>query len=86
MYRPVSVRLAEQGLSARVIAVRPFAGQLEIEAAIVGSALPEGVEAPTFLRAAAPLNVSLVIGAEVKLAARTEDALVFPCLDEICRG
>jgi len=86
LYRPASIRVAEQGLAARVLAVRPHAGQLEVEAVIVENALPEGVEAPTFLRAAAPLNASLVVGAEVKLAARTEDALVFPCLDEICRG
>ena len=85
LYRPVSVRLAEQGLPARVLAVRPFAGQLEIEAAIVGNALPEGVEAPTLVRAAAPVNASLAPGAEVKLAARPEDALVFACRDRVCR-
>ena len=86
LYRPASVRVAEQGLAARVLAVRPFAGQLEVEAAIVGSALPEGLEAPTFVRAAAPLNASLTVGAEVKLSAKPEDALIFPCRDEICRG
>jgi iron(III) transport system ATP-binding protein len=86
LYRPASVRVAEQGLAARVLAVRPYAGQLEIEAAIVGSALPEGVEAPTFVRAAAPLKASLMVGAEIKLSARPEEALVFPCRDEICRG
>jgi iron(III) transport system ATP-binding protein len=85
LYRPASVRLAEEGLPARVLAVRPFAGQLEIEAAIVGSALPEGVEAPTLIRAAAPVNASLAPGAEVKLAARPEDALVFVCRDRVCR-
>jgi iron(III) transport system ATP-binding protein len=86
LYRPASVRVAEQGLAARVVAVRPYAGQLEVEAAIMESALPEGVEAPTLVRVAAPLNASLVVGAEVKLAARAEEALVFPCRDEICRG
>jgi iron(III) transport system ATP-binding protein len=86
LYRPASVRVAEQGLAARVLAVRPFAGQLEIEASIVGSGLPQGVEAPTSVRAAAPLNASLAVGAEVKLTARPEDALVFPCRDDICRG
>jgi ABC-type Fe3+/spermidine/putrescine transport system ATPase subunit len=86
LYRPASVRVAEQGLAARIVAVRPQAGQLEIEAAIVGSALPEGVEAPTFVRAAAPLKASLTVGAEVKLSASPEEALVFPCRDEICRG
>jgi len=86
LYRPASIRVAEQGLAARVLAVRPYAGQLEVEAVIVESALPHGVEAPTFLRAAAPLTAGLLVGAEVKLAARPEDALVFPCRDEICRG
>jgi iron(III) transport system ATP-binding protein len=86
LYRPASVRVAEQGLTARILAVRPYAGQLEVEAAIVGSGLCEGVETPTFVRAAAPLTAGLQVGAEVKLAARPQDALVFPCRDEICRG
>lgn len=86
IYRPASVWVAEQGLSARVLAVRPYAGRLEVEAAIVGNALPEGVQVPTFVRAAASLKTSLSIGAEIKLAARPEDALVFPCQDAICRG
>ena len=86
LYRPASVRVADSGVSARVLAVRPYAGQLEVEAAIVGNALPEGVEIPISVRAAAPLNAALAPGADVYLAARPEDAFVFPCRDEICRA
>jgi hypothetical protein len=70
---------------ARVLTVRPYAGQLEVEAAIVTSALSEGVEVPTSVRAAAPLNAVLAPGTDVHLAAQPEDAFVFPCRDEICR-
>jgi iron(III) transport system ATP-binding protein len=86
LYRPASVRVADCGVSARVLAVRPYAGQLEVEAAIVHSALPEGMEVPISVRAAAPLDAALAPGAEVHLAARPEDAFVFPCRDEICRA
>jgi len=27
-----------------------------------------------------------MVGAEIKLSAKPEEALVFPCRDEICRG
>src|SRR5258705_6377478 len=86
LYRPASIRVAEQGIPAKVLAVRPYAGQLEVEAAIETSSLPQGVEAPNFVRAAAPLEAVIVPGALVRLAARPEDAFVFPCRDEICRG
>ena len=86
LYRPASVRVADKGVQARVLAVRPYAGQLEVEAAILASALPEGVEIPIFVRAAAPLHTALAPGAEVRLAAEPEDAFVFPCRDEICRS
>jgi len=86
LYRPASIRVAEKGVPARVLTVRPYAGQLEVEAAIVTTgALPEGVEIPTFVRAAAPLNTALAPGAEVHLAAEPGDAFVFPCRNEVCR-
>ena len=85
IYRPSSVRVAEKGIQARVLAVRPYAGQLEVEAAIEPSALPHGVEAPIYVRAQAPLAAGLTPGAEVRLAAEPEDAFVFPCRDKICR-
>jgi iron(III) transport system ATP-binding protein len=86
LYRPASLRVADMGVPARVLAVRPHAGQFEVEAAILTSALPEGVEAPTYVRAAAAMNVSLTPGAEIHLAAEPGDAFVFPCRDEICRS
>jgi len=85
VFRPSAVRVAEDGVIARVLAVRPYAGQLEIEAAIGGDTLPEGVETPIFVRAAAPLNAGLKPGADIRLQARPEDAFVFPCRDQICR-
>ena len=86
IYRPASVRVAEKGVPARVLAVRPFAGQREVEAAFLPHALPEGLEAPAIVRAAAPLNTLLEPGAEVRLAAEPKDAFVFPCRDIICRA
>jgi iron(III) transport system ATP-binding protein len=86
LYRSASVRVADKGVPARVLTVRPYAGQLEVEAAILKSALPEGVEAPTYVRAAAAMNKALTPGADIHLAAEPEDAFVFPCRDEICRS
>ena len=81
-----SVRVAERGVPARVLAVRPYAGQLEVEAAFLPHALPEGLEAPAIVRAAAPLHMALAPGAEIRLAAEPKDAFVFPCRDIICRA
>jgi iron(III) transport system ATP-binding protein len=86
IYRPGQVRVAEHGFPARVVAVRPQGGQLEVEAALEKAALPEGVEAPAIVRAAAPHHLSLAVGAEIRLQANPEDAFVFPCLDKICRA
>jgi iron(III) transport system ATP-binding protein len=86
VYRPAAVKVAEEGIPALVIAVRPYAGQLEVEAAIEPSALPQGVEAPMLVRAAAPLNAALIPGTKVRLAARPEDGFVFACRDAVCRG
>jgi ABC-type Fe3+/spermidine/putrescine transport system ATPase subunit len=83
LYRPISVRVSVEGIAARVLAVRPYAGQLEVEAAIEPSGLPDGVEAPTLVRAAAPLEAAIMPGAHIKLWARPEDAFVFPCRDKI---
>jgi iron(III) transport system ATP-binding protein len=86
LYRPASVRVAQMGVPARVLTVRPYAGQLEVEAAIAKSALPEGVEAPLYVRAAAAMMMALAPGADIHLTAAPEDAFVFPCRDEICRN
>jgi iron(III) transport system ATP-binding protein len=86
VYRPAAVKVAKEGVPALVMAVRPYAGQLEVEAAIEASALPEGVKAPMLVRAAAPLEAALVPGAKVCLSARPEDGFVFPCRNEVCRG
>jgi iron(III) transport system ATP-binding protein len=86
VYRPSSVRVAEEGVLARVLAVRPQGGQLEVEAAIEPSSLPSGVEAPMSVRAAAPLDAGISPGVEIRLSARPEDAFVFPCRDRVCRA
>jgi iron(III) transport system ATP-binding protein len=85
VFRPSAVQVAEQGIPARVLAIRPFAGQFEVEAAIERASLPEGVEVPTYVRATAPLTVAIEQGQEVRLAAKPEDGFVFPCRDRICR-
>jgi len=85
VFRPSSVRVAAEGVPARVLAVRPQGGQLEVEAAIEPVSLPAGVEAPMSVRAAAPLEAKISPGAEIRLAARPEDAFVFPCHDRVCR-
>jgi iron(III) transport system ATP-binding protein len=84
--RSASVRVAGKGVPARVLTVRPYAGQLEVEVAILGSALPEGVEVPIYARAAAAMSTALTPGANIQLAGAPEDAFVFPCRDEICRS
>jgi iron(III) transport system ATP-binding protein len=86
VYRPSSVKVAEQGVPARVLAVRPHGGGLEVEAVIEPSSLPLGVEAPMSVRAAAPLDAGVVPGAEIRLFARPEEAFVFPCRDRVCRA
>ena len=86
LYRPSAVQVAENGVLAKVLAVRPCAGGLEVEAALAPASLPEGVEAPTSIRAAAPASARLMAGAEVRLAAKPEDAFVFPCRDKVCRN
>ena len=86
LYRSASVRVSDIGVPARILAVRPYAGQFEVEAAILASALPQGVEAPTYVRAAAAMDTALTPGAEIHLAAEPADAFVFPCRDEICRS
>jgi iron(III) transport system ATP-binding protein len=83
--RPTSVKVGEQGIPAKVLAVRPQGGQLEIEADIMPSSLPAGVEAPMSVRAVAPLDAGIGPGAEIRLFAKAEDAFVFPCRDRVCR-
>jgi iron(III) transport system ATP-binding protein len=85
VYRPSSVRVAETGAAARVLGVRPFAGQLEVEAEILAEALPEGVEAPMSIRAQAPFLAGAVPGASVRLSANPQEAFVFPCRDRMNR-
>jgi iron(III) transport system ATP-binding protein len=86
IYRPTQIRVGDQGFPARILAVRPPGGQLEVEVALETAALPEGVEAPAIVRAAAPLGAVLAPGAAVRLQAEPHDALVFPCLDKVCRA
>jgi len=86
IFRPGDIRVAESGLPARVASVRPLGAGAEIEAAIESSAMPSGIEAPAFVRAAAPSATPLAVGARVHLAADPKDAFVFPCLDRACRG
>ena len=86
VFRPSSVRVAEEGIAAKVLAVRPQGGQLEVEATIEPSSLPEGTEAPISVRAAAPLEARIAPGVEIRLSARPEDAFVFPCRDRVCRA
>src|SRR6185503_18568647 len=85
VFRPSSVRVAAEGVPARVLAVRPQGGQLEVEAVIEPVSLPAGVEAPMSVRASAPLEAKIGPGAEIRLSARPEDALVFACRDRVCR-
>jgi iron(III) transport system ATP-binding protein len=86
VYRPAAIRVAREGIPAKVLAVRPFAGQWEVEAAIEPSYMPEGVEAPESVRAAAPGQAIFTPGSEVRLAAEDGDVLVFPCRDRVCRA
>jgi iron(III) transport system ATP-binding protein len=86
IYRPSSVRVAEAGVEARVLAVRPYAGQLEVEAAILPQAIPDGLEIPEIIRAVAPLQLELAPGMPVFLTAKPEEAFVFPCRDRVCRS
>lgn len=86
IFRPSAVSIADTGIPARIMAVRPHGSGSEIEASIEASALPQGVEAPAFVRAAAPQGANLAPGARIHLAASPADAFVFPCLDKACRG
>ncbi len=86
VYRPAAIWLAEEGVPARVVTVRPFAGHLEIEAMIDGPALPMPQKDPILVRASGPLDAAISPGSEIRLNARSEDAFVFPCRGTLCRG
>jgi iron(III) transport system ATP-binding protein len=86
IYRGAAIRVAEQGIPARVISVRPYGAGAEIEAAIEGALLPTGMEVPAFVRVLAPLTPALSPGARIYLAANPAEAFVFSCLDTACRG
>jgi iron(III) transport system ATP-binding protein len=86
LFRPAHVRVSQDGMLARVTAVRPQGGELEVEAELEAAALPEGVEAPGVVRAAAPLGTAIAAGALIRLNANPADAFVFPCLDKVCRA
>lgn len=65
---------------------QPYAGQIEVEVAFLPHALPEGLEAPAIIRAAA-LQMALAPEAKVRLAAEPKGAFVYPCRDIIiCRA
>src|SRR5262249_577477 len=78
VYRADAVKLSETGVPAEVIAVRPYAGRLDIEAAIDISALPEGAQSPMLVRASAHLEAVIAPGGRIRLAARPEDAFIYP--------
>jgi iron(III) transport system ATP-binding protein len=86
VFRPSSVRVAESGVPAEAVLVRPFAGRLEVEASIPASALPPGLKAPMLVRASAPSDATIVRGTRVNLSARAEDALVLPSKGEFRAG
>jgi iron(III) transport system ATP-binding protein len=86
LFRPAHVRVSEDGVPARVTAVRPQGGELEVEAELEKTALPTDIEVPPVVRAAAPLGAQLAAGTMVRLSANPADAFVFPCLDKICRA
>ncbi|MGQ0742236.1 MAG: ABC transporter ATP-binding protein [Alphaproteobacteria bacterium] len=86
IFRPSAIRVGDAGVPARVIAVRPHGAHCEIEVNIEASGVPSGVEAPAFVRAAAPADKAVAQGACVYLSADPADAFVFPCQDKACRG
>ncbi len=86
IFRPSAIHLADDGVPARVTSVRPHGAGVEIEASIEVAALPQGVEVPAFVRAAAPFDAALIPGARIHLTANPADAFVFPCLEKACRG
>jgi iron(III) transport system ATP-binding protein len=86
IFRPAAIRMEETGVPAKVFAVRPHGAHAEIEVNIDNTALPAGVEAPVFVRAAAPAGLTPEPGARVYLSADPSDAFVFPCQDKACRG
>ena len=85
-YRAASICIGNEGLPARIRAIRPSQAGLEIEAEIAASELPKGAKAPISVLAAAPNDAKLAVGAEIQLSAHPENALVFPCLDEACQA
>lgn len=85
-YRASAICIGNEGLLARIRAIRPSQAGLEIEADIAASELPNGAKAPILVLAAAPNDAKLTVGAEIRLSAHPENALVFPCLDEACRA
>ena len=85
-YRAASIRIGNDGLRARIRAIRPSQAGLEIEAEIAASELPKGAQAPISVLAAAPNDAKLTLGAEIRLSALPENALVFPCFDKACRA
>ncbi len=73
-------------VSARIRAIRPSLAGLEIEAELSPGAVPEGVESPSIVHAAAPVGARLRPGDEIRLSASLDAAFVFPCLDKGCRA
>jgi iron(III) transport system ATP-binding protein len=85
-YRAACVRVGNEGVRARIRAVRPAPAGLEIEAEIEASELPEGSEAPDSVLATAQNDANLRVGDEVRIIADPKNALLFPCLDEPSRA
>jgi iron(III) transport system ATP-binding protein len=85
-FRAASLHIAEEGALARILAVRPSLAGIEVEAELLPGAVPDGVEAPETVLAAAPSGTRLSPGAQIRLAAAPGEAFVFPCLDKGCRA
>ena len=81
-YRAASIQIGDEGISARIRAIRPSPAGLEIEAEIGAEAASEGGESPILVLATAPIEAKLAVGGEIRLQANPENALVFPCFDK----
>jgi len=80
-YRATAIHVGNEGILARIRAIRPSAAGLEIEAGIVPEeVLGEDKEGDLVL-AMAPIGKNLAVGEEIRLRANPENAFVFPCLD-----
>ncbi|MEE8439233.1 MAG: ABC transporter ATP-binding protein [Micropepsaceae bacterium] len=85
-YRAASIQIGNEGILARIRAIRPSPAGLEIEAEIGAAAPSEGVGSPILVLAMAPIEAKLAVGADIRLNANPQNAFVFPCLDKACQA